>query len=173
MFDLATKQNKPSTSISKKKNWRKVENRTNRDRRRELGMVTRETNDESYDDCERLDSWAGGEIESEWASLWVSELRTAERGTGGEQRQRQGEWVSESGETKLKRLSVRQRDFWVVAKEKWGIRVDYRYIYKGYFCNFRVSGFYQGQVSGRVSDFFIKPRPTLGFFFKTHTRPYS
>ena len=29
----------------------------------------------------------------------------------------------------------------------------YIYIYKGYFCNFRVSGFYPGQVSGRVSDF--------------------
>ena len=39
------------------------------------------------------------------------------------------------------------------------------YIYKGYFCNFRVSGFYPGQVSGRVSDFFIKPGPALVFFF--------
>ena len=166
MFDLATKQNKPSTSISKKKNWRKVENRTSRDRRRELGMVTRETNDESYDDCERLDSWAGGEIESEWASLWVSELRTAERGTGGEQQQRQGEWVSESGETKLKRLSVRQRDFWVVAKEKWGIRVDYRCIYiyiKGIFVisGYRVFIRAKFQVGSRI---FYKTRTRFGFF---------
>ena len=79
-------------------------------------MVTRETNDESYDDCERLDSWAGGEIESEWASLWVSELRTAERGTGGEQRQRQGEWVSESGETELWAEEIVSEAAWVLSR---------------------------------------------------------
>ena len=93
MFDLATKQNKPSTSISKKKNWRKVENRTNRDRRRELGMVTRETNDESYDDCERLDSWVGGEIESEWASLWVSLGRRREGPVVSNGNDKVSEWV--------------------------------------------------------------------------------
>ena len=39
----------------------------------------------------------------------------------------------------------------------------------GYFCNFRVPGFYSGRVSGWVSDFFNKTRtrlkPASGFFF--------
>ena len=65
------------------------------------------------------------------------------------------------------------REAWVATKEMRDLGLDNNYIYKGYFCNFRETGFYPGQVSGRVSDFFIKPRPFLGFFKKTHTRPYS
>ena len=48
MFDLATEQN-----------------RTDRDQRRELGTATKGIGDESYGNCERLDSWAGSEIKSE------------------------------------------------------------------------------------------------------------
>ena len=37
--------------------------------------------------------------------------------------------------------------------------LDNNYIYKGYFFNFKEIGFYLGQVSGQVLDFFIKPGP--------------
>ena len=62
------------------------------------------------------------------------------------------------------------REAWVAAKETRDLGLDNSYIYRGYFCNFRETGFYPGQVSGRVSDFFIKPRPFSGFFKKN---PYS
>ena len=84
------------------------------------------------------------------------------------------EWVSESGEIELKRLSVRQREFWVAAEEKWGIRVDYRYIYiDGIFVisGFRV--FIQAEFRVESRIFLIKPRPATGFKKKTHTQPYS
>ena len=35
----------------------------------------------------------------------------------------------------------------------------------GFFGNFKKTGLYPGWVSGRVSDFFDKPRIRFGFFF--------
>ena len=69
-----------------------------------------------------------------------------------------------------------RRGFCVCAEENRNVGLGYIigiyiYIYNGCFCNFRVSGFYLGRVSGRVLDFFIKPGPDLDllqsfFFFK-------
>ena len=87
----------------------------------------------------------------------------------------EGEGVSECGtELKWGRRSVglRQGGCWVqlLLKRNEGLGLDYRYIYIGYFCNFRVSGFYPGQVLSRVSSCFDKtwtrPGPASGFFKK-------
>ena len=51
------------------------------------------------------------------------------------------------------------REAWVAAKEMRDLGLDNNYIYKGYFFNFKEIGFYLGQVSGQVLDFFIKPGP--------------
>ena len=60
-------------------------------------------------------------------------------------------------------VGLRQGGCWVqlLLKRNEGLGLGYRCIYIGYFCNFRVLGFYSGRVSGRV----------LGFFYKTWTRP--
>ena len=53
-----------------------------------------------------------------------------------------------------------------------GVRISvysYIYIYMGFFSNFMVIRSYPG----RVSSFFDKTQTRFGFFFKTHTRPYS
>ena len=59
------------------------------------------------------------------------------------------------------------KEAWVAAEEMRDLGLDnsYIYIYRGYFCNFKVPSFYLGPVSGRVSDFFNKTRTRFGFLF--------
>ena len=72
-------------------------------------------------------------------------------------------WRSE-GEEGLK-------EAWVAAEEMRDLGLDNSYIYRGYFCNFKETGFYSGWVSGRVSDIFDKTRTCFRFFFFKNPYP--
>ena len=74
MFDLATEQNKPSTSISKKKKKLKKSREQNKQRPTVRATAT-------------VRGWIVGPA----VRLKMSELGTVERGTGGELWQRRGE----------------------------------------------------------------------------------
>ena len=91
-------------------------------------------------------------------------------------------WGREECETELKwgrgSVGLRQGGYWVqlLLKRNEGLGLDKIIgIYIGYFCNFRVSGFYPGRVSSRVSGFLIKPRSdsdSLQVFFFKKKNPY-
>ena len=81
--------------------------------------------------------WWGGEA---WGSDW--------------------EWVSWNEGVRVRRDWGR-RELLLATEEMRDLGLDNSYIYRGYFCNFRETGFYLG----RVSDFFDKTRTCFGFFF--------
>ena len=88
-------------------------------------------------------------------AVWGSE------GRGWGLRRCELKWGSEGEEAGVMSWKMRELGLVFIA--------IYIYIYMGFFSNFMVIRSYPG----RVSSFFDKTQTRFGFFFKTHTRPYS